>query len=130
MAKEEKENNRFSHTLWSQLQSDDNSYCGIKIPLKKFHDSPNRKVHFSFPFRIPFNNILPLHAIDQYYQEIFGNLHFEAYWNPKGMVCAPMDLKTIYKDSYLETIKPSGTSQWDWDQQNQMLLMNLPDENS
>jgi hypothetical protein len=40
-AKEEKENNRFSHTLWEQLQSGDNSYYGIKIPLKKFHNSPN-----------------------------------------------------------------------------------------
>jgi hypothetical protein len=57
-------------------------------------------------------------------------MHFEAYWNPKGMVCAPMDIKTTYKDSYLETMKPSGTSQWNWDMQNQIWLMNLPDENS
>jgi hypothetical protein len=57
-------------------------------------------------------------------------MHFEAYWIPKGMVCCPVDLKTTFKDTYLETIKPSGTSQWSWDQQNQMWLMNLPDENS
>jgi hypothetical protein len=84
------------------------------------HDSPNRRVHFSFPFRIPFNNILPLQGIDQYCQDVFGNMHFEAYWNPKGMICYPGDLKTTFKDTYLETIKPSGTSQWGWDQQNQM----------
>jgi hypothetical protein len=77
-------------------------------------------VHFTFPFRIPFNNILPLQADDQYCQEVFGNMHFEAYWNPKGMVCAPMDLKTTYKNSYLESIKPAGTSQCAWDQANQM----------
>jgi hypothetical protein len=47
-------------------------------------------------------------------------MHFEAYWNPKEMVCASMDLKTTYKDSYLETIKPSKKSQCTWDQQNQM----------
>jgi hypothetical protein len=40
---------------------------------------------------------------------------FEAYWNPKGMVFAPMNIKTTYKDNYLETIKSSGTSQWNWD---------------
>jgi hypothetical protein len=78
-AKEEKENNRFAHTLWQPLQDGDNSYCGIKIPIKTFKDSPNRRVHFSFPFRIPFINILPLQAIDQYYQDVFGNMHFEAY---------------------------------------------------
>jgi hypothetical protein len=61
---------------------------------------------------------------------VFGNMHFEAYWNPKGMVCCPEDLKTTFKDSCLETIKHSGTSQWAWDQQNQMWLMNFPDENS
>jgi hypothetical protein len=93
-------------------------------------DSPNRRVHFTFPFRIPFNNILPLQAIDQYCQEMFGNMYFEVYWNPKGMVCCPVDLQTVFKDIYLETIKLSGTSQWGWDQQNQMWLMNLPDENS
>jgi hypothetical protein len=76
-----------------------------------FKDSPNRRVHFTFPFRIPVNNIRPLQAIDQYYQEVFGNMHFEAYWNPKGMVCCPVDLKTTFKDTYLETIKPSGISQ-------------------
>jgi hypothetical protein len=36
MAKEEKENNRFSHTLWGNLQNGDNSYCGIKIKLSDF----------------------------------------------------------------------------------------------
>jgi hypothetical protein len=75
-------------------------------------NSPNRRVHFTFPFRIPFNNILPLQAIDQYCQEVFGNMHFEAYWNPKGMVCCPLDRKTIFKDSYLETIFHSRNSQW------------------
>jgi hypothetical protein len=58
-----------------------------------FHDFPNRRVHFSFPFRISFNNILSLQAIDQYCQDVFRNMHFEAYWNPKGMVSCPVDLK-------------------------------------
>jgi hypothetical protein len=62
--KEEKEINRFVYTLWQPLQDGDNSYCGIKIPIKTFKDSPNIRVHFSFPFRIPFNNILPLQAIE------------------------------------------------------------------
>jgi hypothetical protein len=95
-----------------------------------FKDSPNRRVHFTFPLRIPFNNILPLQAIDQYCQEVFENMHFESSWNPKEMVCCSVDLKTTFKDTYLETIKPSETSQWACDQQNQMWLMNLPDENS
>jgi hypothetical protein len=84
--KEEKENNRLAHTLWQPLQDGDNSYCGIKIRLIMFKDSPNKRVHFSFPFRIPFTNILPLQAIDQYCQDVFGIMHFEAYSNPKGMV--------------------------------------------
>jgi hypothetical protein len=125
-AKEEKENNRFAHTLWESLQKGDNSYYGVKIPLKRFHEAPNRKVHFSFPF----NNILPLQAIDQNCQEVFCNMHFEAYWNPKGMVCAPIDLKVTYKDSYLETLKPTDTTQWAWDLANQTWIMNLSDENS
>jgi hypothetical protein len=57
-------------------------------------------------------------------------MYFEAYWNPKGIICCPLDLKTTIKDTYHETIKPSGTSQWAWYQQSQMWLMNLPDENS
>jgi hypothetical protein len=44
--------------------------------------------------------------------------------------CCPVDLKTTFKDTYLKIIKPSGTSQWAWDQQNQMWLINLPDQNS
>jgi hypothetical protein len=88
----------------------DNSYCGIKIPIRAFKDCPNKRVHFSFHFRIPLNNILPLQAIDQYCQEVFGNMHFKAYWNPKGMVCCPVDLKTTFKNTYLETIKPSRIS--------------------
>jgi hypothetical protein len=111
-AKEEKENNRFAHTLGQQLQDGGNSYYGIKIPIKAFIDSPNRRVHFTFLFHIPFNNILPLQSIDQYCQEVFGNMQFENYWNPKGMVCYPVDLKTTFKDSYFETIKHSETSQW------------------
>jgi hypothetical protein len=39
-------------------------------------------------------------------------MHFEAYWHLKGMVCYPVDLKTTFKDSSLETIKPSDQSQW------------------
>jgi hypothetical protein len=39
-------------------------------------------------------------------------MHFEIYWNPKGMFCCPVDLKTTFKDSYIKTIKPSETSQW------------------
>jgi hypothetical protein len=65
-----------------------------------FKDSPNRRIYFSFPCRILFNIILLLQAIDQYCQDIFGNMHFEAYRNPKGMVCCPVDLKTTFKDTY------------------------------
>ncbi|GMO12500.1 MAG: hypothetical protein Ta2E_00640 [Mycoplasmoidaceae bacterium] len=46
------------------------------------------------------------------------------------MVYCSMDLKTIYKDSYLKTLKPSGTSQWNLDLADYMWIMNLPDENS
>jgi hypothetical protein len=86
-AKEEKENNRFAHNLWQSLQDGDISYRGIKIPIKMLTDSPDRRAHFSFPFYFPFNNILSLQAIDQYCQDIFENIHFEAYWRLKGMVC-------------------------------------------
>jgi hypothetical protein len=34
-------------------------------------------------------------------------MHFETYWNPKGMVCCPVDLKTTFKDTYIELIQPS-----------------------
>jgi hypothetical protein len=63
-AKEEKENNRFDHTLMQPLQDGDNSYFGITIPLIMFHISPNRTAHFAFLFKIPFNNILSLQALD------------------------------------------------------------------
>jgi hypothetical protein len=75
MAKEEKENNLFSHTLWNQLQNGDNSYCGIKIKLSDFANAIDHRVYFTFPIRIPFDDFLLLQSIDQYCQDVFGNMH-------------------------------------------------------
>jgi hypothetical protein len=59
----------------------------VKIPLKSVHESINKRIQFSFPFRINFKNIFPFQAIYQFCQDIFGNIDFEAYLNPKGKIC-------------------------------------------
>jgi hypothetical protein len=64
-------------------------------------------VNYSFLFRIPLNDIISLQAIDQYCQDIVGNMQFHDYCNPKRIVCCPIYLKTTFNDSYLEILKPS-----------------------
>jgi hypothetical protein len=79
-----------------------NHYKMVKIFIawlkseKMFHDSSNRKFNCAFLFRISVNNICPLQEIDQYCHFVFGNRHLEAYWNPKGMVCCLVNIKTSF----------------------------------
>ncbi|KAA6372847.1 MAG: hypothetical protein EZS28_031625, partial [Streblomastix strix] len=114
--KEEKNNNRFVHSLYENIRGDDISCCGRYLSMKAISEAlaPQQAVPYVMPINftvsIPLDDLLIFSAFSEYPNLLFGDLKIKFKINPNAFVFCQVDpiislakFYTICKDELMSS---------------------------